>query len=434
MATSNDILPFRSRLFFAFGDWGNTTFYTIFAFFFAFFLNNVAGLPPGYAAWVLLIGGIWDAVNDPLFGNLVDKVHTRWGRRRPFFLFGAVPLALTFIALWWVPPWNNLLSKTIYYTLAYALYDSVATLLVVPYNALTPELTRDYHERTRLNGYRTIVSVGGGLVSAVAAPLLLDQFPVRKTGYLVVAVIFGVLAMFSYFGLFFGVRERYANIVPVKANIFTNLRDIWRNRSFRFVTGIYLTAWVTVAVVSSLFQYYLEDWMHLKGKLDIFLGLVQFSALVCVPIVVWLSGRLGKSRAYAISVGSWAMVMFTLALLTPQKATIGYILAVLVGLGVAAAHVGPWSLIPDAIDAGEASSGQRREGTYYGLLVFIQKCGRSLALAMIQWGLHLAGYVAGAEQPPTALLAIRLLFGPLPAVLLIISLLLAWHYPLERSR
>jgi GPH family glycoside/pentoside/hexuronide:cation symporter len=433
MATSNDILPFRSRLFFAFGDWGNTTFYTIFAFFFAFFLNNVAGLPPGYAAWVLLIGGIWDAVNDPLFGNLVDKVHTRWGRRRPFFLFGAVPLALTFIALWWVPPWNNLLSKTIYYTLAYALYDSVATLLVVPYNALTPELTRDYHERTRLNGYRTIVSVGGGLVSAVAAPLLLDQFPVRKTGYLVVAVIFGVLAMFSYFGLFFGVRERYANIVPVKANIFTNLRDIWRNRSFRFVTGIYLTAWVTVAVVSSLFQYYLEDWMHLKGKLDIFLGLVQFSALVCVPIVVWLSGRLGKSRAYAISVGSWAMVMFTLALLTPQKATIGYILAVLVGLGVAAAHVGPWSLIPDAIDAGEASSGQRREGTYYGLLVFIQKCGRSLALAMIQWGLHLAGYVAGAEQPPTALLAIRLLFGPLPAVLLIISLLLAWYYPLERS-
>jgi GPH family glycoside/pentoside/hexuronide:cation symporter len=434
MATSNDILPFRSRLFFAFGDWGNTTFYTIFAFFFAFFLNNVAGLPPGYAAWVLLIGGIWDAVNDPLFGNLVDKVHTRWGRRRPFFLFGAVPLALTFIALWWVPPWNNLLSKTIYYTLAYALYDSVATLLVVPYNALTPELTRDYHERTRLNGYRTIVSVGGGLVSAVAAPLLLDQFPVRKTGYLVVAVIFGVLAMFSYFGLFFGVRERYANIVPVKANIFTNLRDIWRNRSFRFVTGIYLTAWVTVAVVSSLFQYYLEDWMHLKGKLDIFLGLVQFSALVCVPIVVWLSGRLGKSRAYAISVGSWAMVMFTLALLTPKKATIGYILAVLVGLGVAAAHVGPWSLIPDAIDAGEASSGQRREGTYYGLLVFIQKCGRSLALAMIQWGLHLAGYVAGAEQPPTALLAIRLLFGPLPAVLLIISLLLAWYYPLERSR
>ncbi len=434
METSSERLSVQTKWIYALGDWGNTVFYTIFAFFFIYFLNNVAGLPPAYAAWVLLIGGIWDAINDPLLGSLVDRVRTRWGRRRPFFLWGAIPFALSFTALWWTPPWSDPLAKTAYFTLAYVLYDTIATLLVVPYNALTPELTRDPHERTRLNGYRTVVSMGGGLVAAVAAPMLLEQFAVRQTGYLVVAAIFSVTAALAYFGLFAGVRERYADIAPSRTNPFADLRDIWRNRAFRYAAGIYLTAWVTVALVSALFQYYLEDWMGLRGQLDMFLGLVQIAALACVPLVVWLSGKLGKPRAYAASMTSWAVVMLALALLSPQTVKIGYFLAALAGLGVAAAHVGPWSLIPDTIDAGEAGSGLRREGTYYGLLVFLQKCGRSLALGLVQWGLHLAGYTPGAQQPEAALLAIRFFFGPLPALLLLISALLAWRYSLKPSR
>jgi GPH family glycoside/pentoside/hexuronide:cation symporter len=175
--------------------------------------------------------------------------------------------------------------------------------------------------------------------------------------------------------------------------------------------------------------------MHLRGQLDLFLGLVQISALICVPAVVWLSGKVGKAGGYAVSVGSWAVVMVVLALLSPAAVTLGYILAALAGLGVAAAHVGPWSLIPDVIDASEAASGQRREGLHYGLLVFIQKCGRSLALALAQWGLHLAGYTPGlGQQSPNALSVIRLWFGIVPAVLLVISALLAWRYPKEPAR
>jgi GPH family glycoside/pentoside/hexuronide:cation symporter len=208
----------------------------------------------------------------------------------------------------------------------------------------------------------------------------------------------------------------------------------FRNRPFRYAAGIYLTAWVTVSLVAALFQYYLTYWMHMADQIEIVLGLVQAVALVCVPVVVWLSGRWGKQRAYGLGMAWWALVMLSLAFLPSSDRTIVYVLPALAGLGVASAHVIPWSIFPDVIEADELATGQRREATYYGFLVFLQKSGSALALAFMQEILHLTGYVAGAEQSATVLLALRLLMGPLPALLLTLSIILAWRYPLTRER
>ena len=136
---TSEKLPFRTKLIYGLGDWGNTTTSTIFVFFFAFFLTDIARLEPAFAALVLLAGGIWDAINDPLIGVLADRVHSRWGRRRPFFLLGALPFTICFILLWWVPPFSGQAAKAIYYCLTYLAFDTVYTLLAVPYSALTPE-------------------------------------------------------------------------------------------------------------------------------------------------------------------------------------------------------------------------------------------------------------------------------------------------------
>src|SRR5512135_525063 len=129
MATTQDVirpnarpLSRRTKLIFGLGDWGPATTSTAFMFFFSFFLTDVARLDPAFAAPVLLAGGIWDAINDPLVGVLGDRVRTRWGRRRPFFLLGALPFALAFVMLWWVPPWTSNLAKALYYALAYILF------------------------------------------------------------------------------------------------------------------------------------------------------------------------------------------------------------------------------------------------------------------------------------------------------------------------
>ncbi len=210
--------------------------------------------------------------------------------------------------------------------------------------------------------------------------------------------------------------------------------SVFRNRPFRYAACIYLTAWVTVNLVAALFQYYLTYWMHMADQLEIVLGLVQAVALICVPVVVWLAARWGKQRAYIAGVAWWALVMLSVAFLPPSARLAVYILPAMAGLGIACAHVIPWSMVPDVIEADELVTGQRREATYYGFLVFLQKGGTAFTLAFMQWVLHLTGYVAGAEQGAGTLLALRMLMGPFPALLLSASIVLAWRYPLTRER
>jgi glycoside/pentoside/hexuronide:cation symporter, GPH family len=427
-------LPLRTKLIYGLGDWGNTTTSTFMVFFFAFFLTDVARLAPLYVAPVLLIGGIWDAVNDPLIGILADRVHTRWGRRRPLFLFGAIPLSLTFIMLWWVPPWQNPLALAAYYTIAYILFDTAFTLVTVPYSALTAELTEDYDERTGLTGFRMATSMAGGLIAAVVVPLLAGLFPEPRTGYFLAAVIFGILASVPYFVLFANIRERVNVKTPPPLNVVSSFVYTFRNRAFRYAAGIYMTAWMTVNLVASLMVYYLTYYMKMPAQIDIVLGMVQASALLFIPVMVWLSRRLGKQASYAIGLSWWAVVMLVLAFLPPAARTLAYILGALAGFGIAAAHVIPFSIIPDVIEIDELETGQRREGAFYGFVVFIQKTGTAFVLAFVQWILHLSGYTAGTQQPASAVWAIRMLIGPLPCILLVISMLLAWRFPINRER
>jgi len=427
-------LPFRTKLIYGLADWSNSSTSTIFGFFFAFFMTDVAKLPPLYAAPVLLMGGIWDAINDPLFGVLADRVRSRWGRRRPFFLFVTVPFAIAFILLWWIPPISTHIGLAAYYLVAYLLFDSSYTLLAVPYNALTPELTEDYDERTRLNGYRMTFSMLGGLLGALSIPLVTGLFSEIKTGYMVVAVAFGIMAIFPYLLLFFNIKESYSDTPQVEENLFRGFITTFRNRAFRFAAGIYMTAWVAISLASALFQYYVTYVVLMPKQLDIILGLLQLGALVCIPVMVWMSNRLGKQKAYIIGLSWWTVVMLILAVIQPGHQALVFVLAVSVGLGVAAAHVVPWSMVPDVIEVDELETGKRREGTYYGFLVFIQKTGVAFTLAFMQWILNITHYVPGVAQSKDTLTAMRMLMGPFPAALLVVSMILAWKYPLTKKR
>jgi len=434
-------LSLRTKLVFGFGDWGNSSTSTIFGFFFAFFLNNIAGVQPIYAIPVLLAGGIWDAINDPLIGVFADRVRTRWGRRRPFFLFGAIPFGLSFILLWWVPPFDSQAALSVYYSLVYIMFDTAYTFVAVPYSALTPELTGDYNERTSLNGYRMVVSVIAGLVAAVAMPFFVEQVADKQAAYLAVAAVFGILAIIPYLLLFFFIKERFQNVESAKFSIFKGFQLTWRNKPFRYAAGIYTTAWVSVSLAGALFQYYLTFWLRIPTQVDVILGLLMVSTLVFIPLIVYLSKRLGKQKAYMIALGWWAVVMISLFLLPPYFTPVIYFLIAGAGIGVAAAHVIPASMIPDVIDQDELDTGFHREATYYGFIVFIQKAGSAALLAFMQLALSISGYripISPSDplstlQPESTLWTIRFLIGPVCAALLGGSILLAWKYPITRE-
>lgn len=168
--TSEEIkrpLSLSTKLAYGTGDLGPAMVSMIKGFFLLNFLINIAGLSPLSAGSVLLIGKIWDAVNDPIVGTLTDRTRTRWGRRRPWLLFGSVPFGLAFFLHFIVPSGLSSTGLFWYYVVVGILLDAGFTAVNVPYAALTPELSSDNQERTDLNMYRFSFSVLGGLVAAL---------------------------------------------------------------------------------------------------------------------------------------------------------------------------------------------------------------------------------------------------------------------------
>lgn len=464
-AVPRERLPLGTKLLYGSGDWGMASYNTLRQIFYAIFLTDVVGLDPRLASVAAFVGVIWDALNDPLIGTLSDRVHTRWGRRRPFFLF-AIPFALCFLLLWWAPPWSNQLALMVTVTLAYMISDTVQTLVVVPFLALTPELTPDYDERTSLTSFRMLFNLLASLVTAAGAPEIL-QATLRaglgqQQGYLLVAALFGGLAALPFLLMFIFLRERAtpatksavaAGAAPGAASARQMLRLAWANTPFRFATALNVLTWATLDLISLILPFFLTYWIaqgNLLAKTNLFglnlalqsavLGLLFLVAILCLPLWVWLSGRLGKRNAFIIGMAAWGVVQLAIFSAQPGQAGLILGLTVLAGICVSAGHVLPDAIFPDVVEWHELRTRQRNEGTYYGIKNFSRKLTSAfaifLALQMLGW----LGYQtppAGAlqfTQPAAAVLGIRLLTGPIGALLMLAAIVVAWFYPITRER
>jgi len=196
-ASLNKQLPFWLKFLYGSGDFGISSVGTMRALFLAIYLTDVVGLEPRLASFGGLFGIIWDAVNDPLVGLLTDRVRSRWGRRRPFLLWFAIPFGFSFVILWSAPEWSSQLALLIYVTLSFMLADTLQTLISVPYLSLTPELTPDYDERTKLTSFRSFFQLVGALLVSVAAPNIVNGVVTaggtQQQGFMLVGAIFGAI-------------------------------------------------------------------------------------------------------------------------------------------------------------------------------------------------------------------------------------------------
>lgn len=447
------------KLVYGSGDWGMSSFGTLRQIFYAIFLTDVVGLEARLASVAALAGVIWDAINDPLVGMLSDRVKTRWGRRRPFLLFFSIPFGLGFLLLWWAPPWESQLALMITVALAYMISDTLQTLITVPFFALTPEITPDYDERTILTGYRMFFNLLASLVTAVAAPMIVDialkSGFTQQQGYLVVAALFGGLAALPFLAIFFVVRERHAEVALAQENppLREILRTAWANIPFRFATALYMLNWITFDLVALMLPFFLVYWVaggDLLASVDIFgeplalesavFGVLLITAVLAVPLWLWVSNRFSKREAYIVGMSFWAVVQLLILMVQPGQIGLILVLAVMAGLSVSTAHVLPDAIFPDVIEWDELRTRRRHEGIYYGTKNFIRKLTGAVAIFFALQVLGWFGYQSPPEgvtqfaQSQITLRAIRWLTGPVGAILLISAIGVAWFYPLTRKR
>lgn len=441
-SSDNEKLSFWTKLAYGSGDLGTAIAAGLRAFFLLIFFTDVARLDPAMAGMILLINRIWDAFNDPFVGWLSDRTVTRWGRRRPWIFAGALPFGLTFFLLWVVPPFSPT-GLFFYYVIISLLLDTAYTVVNVPYTALTPELTKDYDERTSLNSYRFAFSVGGALVSAVLHPIIVSSAPDPRTGYLISGLVWAVVCTVPCYIVFFAIRERPQAIehqagdsIPLTAQI----RIALANRPYRFVIGLYLASWLALQLVSAVLVYYLTYYMGTPERIPITLLAVQGTSFIFLFVWTAVSRRYDKRLVYMVGATLWLIVQLGLYFIRPDQDALVLPLAALAGAGVAVAYLVPWAMLPDVVDLDELETGQRREGVFYGFMVLLQKAGIAIAIYLVGRALATAGYVTPTDavpvptQPESALQAIRFFIGPAPAAILAGSLLLALLYPITRTR
>jgi glycoside/pentoside/hexuronide:cation symporter, GPH family len=210
----NETLYFTTKLAYGAGDLGPAITANILVFYLLFFFTNVAGLSAGLAGSILMIGKISDAINDPIIGILSDRTKTVWGRRIPWLFWGAIPFGLIYLLQWIVPHFSDDLNLNnwglfVYYILIAIFFNLAYTMVNLPYTALTPELTQDYNERTRLNSFRFAFSIGGSILSLILAKIIFNQYENRQQeGFLVLGLVCSLVSIIAIFWCTFRIQER----------------------------------------------------------------------------------------------------------------------------------------------------------------------------------------------------------------------------------
>ena len=429
-------LSTKKKIFYGAGDIGFSLTSTILGVYFLFFMIEVVGLRPALAAIPIGIGKIWDFVNDPIFGYISDRTRTRWGRRRPFLLFGALPLALTFTMLWYRPPFEATAALVAYYSVAYVIFEASATLLYMPYFALTPELTSDYDERTSLTSYRMFFSIIGSLLAFSLPLVIVGSFsPENAPRVLLMGGIFGLASALPMFLTFFGTEEREELQELEKPSLWESIMSVWKNVPFRYGLGIFLATWISVDILQTSLLFYVKFVVQREAQNDIIMATIFVIAMFALPIWNWVSQRWSKRYAYMYGIAFWAAVQMVLVLLGPTTPlSLLLIFCAMAGIGVAAAHVLPWAILPDAIEWYEHQTGERHEGMFYSVTTLARKVTSAVSVTFIGPILELTGYQPNlAQQSAEAVRGIRLVIGPIPALLLALGILIAYRYPLDRA-
>jgi GPH family glycoside/pentoside/hexuronide:cation symporter len=457
MEPSKTQLSFWMKLLYGSGDWGFSSMGMMRSIFYAIYLTDVVGLEPRLASFGALLGILWDAINDPIIGLLSDRIHTRWGRRRPFLLWFAVPFGFSFITLWSAPAWESQTALLVYVTLSFMLADTLQTLVGIPFLSLTPELTSDYDERTTLTGFRSFFQLAGGLAVVIIAPAIVDLVLAnggsQQQGFMLAGAIFGGIGAIPLLLIGLFVRETSTVQQTQLLSFRETIRTAWQNIPFRYMVGIHMLNWSATDMVVVIFPYFLLYWVARGDQLasirlfglelayeSAFFGILMSVCILLIPFWRWLAKWRNKREAYMLGMAFWVIVQLLVFTIRPGETTYLLILAGLAGIGVSAAYTLPDSLFADVIEWDELRTRRRQEGIFYGIRTLIRKMTGALVIFITLQLLGRSGYVSPPEgtlqymQTDSALHMIRLLVSPFGATILCGTILLAWLFPLSREK
>ena len=402
------------------------------------FYTDVVGVHIAALGLILLAVRLFDAVTDPMVGMISDRISTPFGRRRPLIAAGALLTGLSIIFLFNPPTMTSGAATVWFLALIFTLF-LFWTVIIVPYEALGPELTYDYDERTGLFGVRDGALIAGTLLAAaspgaIRAIFSIPQDPAGEREVFFRMSVFYVpliLIAAAWCVATFKERARHQR-APEPAAVFTALASGLRNRPFRILLISYTISAIGNNLPATLILYYVEYVLE-SSRADLFLVLYFVTGILFLPL--WVAGarRSGKKimwlSAMALNTGAFFGVFF----LGPGDELIYGILVVLSGIGFGATLAIPSAIQADVIDYDELLSGRRREGLYIGFWSIAKKLAAAVGVGIGLLVLGATSYVPNAPQSESVRLTLRALYALVPCLCNAAAIVVALAYPISGS-
>lgn len=410
--------------------------------------NVCLGVNPVFIGWVMGGSRLWDAITDPVMGSVTDKTRSRWGRRRPWIALGGLFCALTFPAVWLMPRGMSESFYVSWFVVSVLLFYLAFTMFSVPYIALGMELSPDYHERTSVVAFRSIIAQAGGLVVASlywfnSLPMFDDFADGMKVSGIVIGVAVLVLTLVAAI-----TSREHPSLLKRQVNkpsvsLMTSVRETISHKPFLMIIAITVLLLIGTLMVNHLGAYISIYYVFGGDKGPAFgkmmtcvLWISKIGTLSSIPLLTMLSKRVGKRNALLAAI-SLALVGTLLKWFcyTPAHPYLQLVPALL----VSSAFAGIWALvnamIPDVVDLDELQTGERREGMFSAVYGWTYKLGVALALVVSGYVLNLSGFdVDLPQQTERSIFLMRLCFTVVPSAAIVLAFVVTWIYPVSEQR
>jgi len=438
------VIPLKEKFAYGSGDLAVNLAFDSINFYMLWFIVTVAGISPSTAGMIFLIARIWDALTDYFMGRISDKTPFSLGRRRPYIIFGAIPMGVLFMALWFVPPFDES-GKFIYYLGIYILFNTAYTVVSVPYGALMAQMTQNFNERTVLSSFRVGFSFIGSLFAAAGIPLIVDVLFASKPiehSYLYMGIFFGIVMIILL--ILTGVisKERVEGQRNNEHNIIQTITSFFKLKEFRQVTGMYLFNAIGSGIIMALSIFFISDVLKMGDNAAILMAIPLVTAVLVAPIWTVLSNSYGKRNTYILGALLTLVVLGFVFIVPEGNIAVIALFLFFVGIALSALQIIPMSLLPDVIDIDEYENNIRREGAFNGMILFLHKASSGLAIGGVGMLIELFGYTEATAgqttddivQPDEALTAIRVILALIPAIAFIIAIIFTWKLDVTKSR
>jgi len=425
-------LSIKEKVGYGLGDTASHFVWDMVGFWLLFFYTDVYGISAAAAGTIMLIARFWDMAIDPVIGVVSDRTNTRWGKFRPYILFGAVPYAVLAVLTFTTPDFGEV-GKIIYAGATYVLLMTAYAFINLPYSALGAVMTDDTYERAGLNTYRFIAGFGGQFIVTGLALTLAEFFGGgdKAQGFQYTLFLFAALSLIFFFITFKTTRERVQPPKDQKNSIKEDVKNLFNNKAWVILAIVGIVSFVMFAMQNAAIAYYFKYYLGRENNVQLFNVIGTVALIVALPLSKPLAKRFGNKRVFIGS--SLISGLFFMLIYLPgvNDLTTIYVFNIIAKMAYAPAVPLLWTMIADAADFGEWKTGRRATGLYFSAAVFAQKAGWGIGAAVAGWILAISQFVPNVEQTDTAITGIKLLVSVIPGILYMSCALFMLFYKID---